>query len=451
MPMLRISLFGLFSLLLSCGDRSPITAITPAALSSSLRAPARETNTDQASVMGHVSFHPLDQGVRTASYTIEAIRRDDGSINGRFTLRLLERSEQHIEGDVVCFTLRDNSARVAVRVESSDYDQTQRASGRFNVRAGDYLGFAIVVRQQPGSTSPDDRDGDGHRSAARGSADQTSFFSVGDERFAKGYCAGSQTGTLYRVTRGHIALRGASTPPTVITGLDFQGNVSYPYPSPSTLFVFNQAISGTTPMAPYPATYIWRAYPRNNLNYWSGLFHANYTTGEFDASLTYYGMHPYPHFAEADQPPHWEISMGGSDVESDNPIVVNQWYTQVVTTTDGYLQTFYWNWPNMTTDVLTAQDGRKPLAPNPAIIIGDAPWNAGYENYSGVIRGLQFYDVVLTPDEIQREIDNPGSVRKPWYLNLNPTPADISDQSGNGHHPAWVGTNRPALWTTVQP
>jgi hypothetical protein len=34
-----------------------------------------------------------------------------------------------------------------------------------------------------------------------------------------------------------------------------------------------------------------------------------------------------------------------------------------------------------------------------------------------------------------------------WYLNLNPRPDDISDKSGRGHHPAWVGNERPRLWT----
>jgi hypothetical protein len=138
--------------------------------------------------------------------------------------------------------------------------------------------------------------------------------------------------------------------------------------------------------------------------------------------------------------------MGGGDLESSGAVVRDQWYTQVVTTTGGFKQTFYWNWPNKTTDVLSAQDNAKTLAPNPAIIIGDAPWNAGFENYSGVLRGFQFYDVVLTEAEIQQEIASPGSVRKPWYLNLNPTPTDISDKSGNNHNPAWVGPNRPKLW-----
>ena len=34
-----------------------------------------------------------------------------------------------------------------------------------------------------------------------------------------------------------------------------------------------------------------------------------------------------------------------------------------------------------------------------------------------------------------------------WYLNTNPTPNDISDKSGKGHHPVWVGSKRPGLYT----
>ena len=34
-----------------------------------------------------------------------------------------------------------------------------------------------------------------------------------------------------------------------------------------------------------------------------------------------------------------------------------------------------------------------------------------------------------------------------WYLNMNPTPNDISDKSGRGHHPTWAGSGRPALWS----
>jgi hypothetical protein len=34
-----------------------------------------------------------------------------------------------------------------------------------------------------------------------------------------------------------------------------------------------------------------------------------------------------------------------------------------------------------------------------------------------------------------------------WYLNMNPTPTDIVDKSGKGHHPAWATSARPSLWT----
>jgi hypothetical protein len=45
------------------------------------------------------------------------------------------------------------------------------------------------------------------------------------------------------------------------------------------------------------------------------------------------------------------------------------------------------------------------------------------------------------------ELAAPGSAVKPWYLNLNPTPTDISDKSGSNNHPVWEGADRPALWT----
>lgn len=34
-----------------------------------------------------------------------------------------------------------------------------------------------------------------------------------------------------------------------------------------------------------------------------------------------------------------------------------------------------------------------------------------------------------------------------WYLNMNPTPTDVTDKSGAGHNPSWANSNRPALWT----
>ena len=138
--------------------------------------------------------------------------------------------------------------------------------------------------------------------------------------------------------------------------------------------------------------------------------------------------------------------MGGGDVIG-APIAFGQWYTQVLRCTPTCVETYYWNWPNTTTDIIVANDRDRGAPANPAIIIGDAPWSGGNEVYNGILRGFQFYDAILTEAEVASEISTPGSVRTPWYLNLDPTPSDISDKSGGGHHPAWGNENRPALWT----
>ena len=230
----------------------------------------------------------------------------------------------------------------------------------------------------------------------------------------------------------------------VLTGLDFPENDAM---STTMRFEF------TAPFAAYPATYIWRVYPREQVGYYTSFFHAN-NSANFNNQLEYYGFHPYP-----EPPPpltgiqKWEISVdGGSDI-TDQAVVFNRWYLQVaVVSKNGTTtrHTYYWDWPD-TTHKIVWVGSLYAAAPNPAIMVGDNPWNPGEEVYDGVMRGFQFYDVALTPTQIVQEIAAPGSVRTPWYLNLNPTPTDIADKSGNNHHPSWVGTERPTLWTGTGP
>ena len=106
---------------------------------------------------------------------------------------------------------------------------------------------------------------------------------------------------------------------------------------------------------------------------------------------------------------------------------------------------FYWDWPDQA-KVIRRTDKHYSDPPHPVISVGDAPWNPGREVWNGVLRGFQFYDVALTPDDIANEIGSAGSVQTPWYLNHDPTPSDIADKSGGAHHPVWVGTERPAVW-----
>jgi hypothetical protein len=215
------------------------------------------------------------------------------------------------------------------------------------------------------------------------------------------------------------------------------------------------------PLAIYPATYIWRAFPRQQAGFYTAFFWANDDGQGTDATFlwkqgvadTHYGAHPYPTNDNTTGTVHeWEIALLGDFVNG--LVVKDQWYTQVFTAFGdgtGKHHTFYWNWPNIDAANIVARSMPTTYGnvnpPFPTLTWGDAPWRPGGEVWIGVLRGFQFYDVVLSPAEIAAEIANPGSVRTPWYLNLNPTPSDITDKSGNRHDPEWVGNERPSLWS----
>jgi len=230
----------------------------------------------------------------------------------------------------------------------------------------------------------------------------------------------------------------AIIPVKKIYGLDFPGNAGV---NKTMRFEFN------SPPPAYPATYIWRVYPRQQKSYYTAFFWGN--NGPFFGSNTYYGFHPYPDWASAHQH-FWEIaSPPGRDFVSRQHVVYDRWYTQVAVCTqskDKTMEEFYWDWPNLTRVIRHIGKKYNP-PPVPALIVGDAPWNQGNEVWYGVIRGFQFYDTALTLKEVAQEIVSPGKIKTPWYLNLNPTPEDISDKITSKHNPSWVGSERPSLWS----
>ena len=265
----------------------------------------------------------------------------------------------------------------------------------------------------------------------------------------------------------------SSTPPPAPTptptpggqaGLEWSGNENTS---------FERRIVFANPFPIYPATYVFRVFPRkkttgSNPRYYTMFFWGN--NGEFTwkphgsgfIADSYYGMHPYPIPAPMG-PGQWEISVYSNDFVTGSEVQWDRWYTQVIRVWRESASTtrheFYWDWPDQTkllehTIVDPAWATTNP--PTPAIVVGQAPNNgrgaswggyAGYEEFKGIIRGMQFYDSVLTLPQIESEVATPGSVVKPWYLNINPTPTDISDKSGSNHHPIWEGAARPALWT----
>ena len=212
-------------------------------------------------------------------------------------------------------------------------------------------------------------------------------------------------------------------------------------------------------------TYIWKAYPRQQLGYYTTFFWGN--EGEFTPNA-YYGFHPYP---QGDGTRHkWEIAGDqGRDLLGGN-VVYNRWYTQVARVwadaTGKHLE-FYWDWPNqsrvITHSTSPSVDNVNP--PNPVLAWGDAPWPSstgiygpsgqGNEVYNGILRGIQIYNNLLSFRNIQGEIRKPLSTATGssyiWYINISPTPTDISDKSGKNHNPMWVGGERPTLYAAAAP
>ena len=232
----------------------------------------------------------------------------------------------------------------------------------------------------------------------------------------------------------------------LLSGLDFQGST---HDGITCRFQFD------SPFAFIPSTYIWRARPRQQVGYYTSFFHGEITSGaSFDNTVAYVGGHPYP-VDPPDTPNEnsnvhkWEIAGdGGGDFRSTEFVVYDVFYTQVlrVSLNGGFpLFEYFWDWVNNKSVVHQGAQNFPP-PPNPGIMFGDAPWNEGDEVYNGVLRGFQLYNVALTNTQINQELVSPGSAVTPWYLNLNPTVADITDKSGNAHHPQWIGNSRPLNW-----
>jgi len=221
------------------------------------------------------------------------------------------------------------------------------------------------------------------------------------------------------------------------------------------------------PLAIYPATYIWRAYPRRQAGYYTAFFWGNDDGKGLDtfwwtsngSADTYYGAHPYPNPSPDGTAHNWEIAVETADFVSDTFVVYDRWYIQALRVWSDASgrkhHEFYWDLPN--TDAAHVVTRISPSTygntnpPVPALTWGDAPWNPGKEVWNGILRGIQVYSADLSVTDILSEASTPFSTSAGaasiWYLNLNPTPSDISDKSGRGHNPAWVGTARPSLWS----
>ena len=250
-----------------------------------------------------------------------------------------------------------------------------------------------------------------------------------------------------------ITVSAAGSPGGPITGLNFPSNGTT---GSDVRFRF----TGAALLPMYPATYIWRVNLRQQSGYYTTFFWG--PDGSFTGT-SYYGAHPYP---DGEPKPSstahkWELSIDGGDFVNDanghsTQLGYGVWRTQALRVyDDGTMKQheFYWDLPDTTKVIRRAiyrSYGSTPPS-NPALTFGDAPWAIGGERLSGILRGIQLYSSALPLNDIVTEANTPLSTgtgaASIWYLNLNPTPSDISDKSGKGHHPSWVSSARPSLWT----
>jgi hypothetical protein len=249
------------------------------------------------------------------------------------------------------------------------------------------------------------------------------------------------------------------------TGLDFPGSVGV---TTTMRFVFaNPQNNGLPIYGPggNGVTYIWRAYPREQPSYYTTFFWGNddgqgnlYTFfWDHTNANTFYGAHPYPVPHPIGDVHYWEIATDvGGDYLSTEEVVFDRWYTQALVVwadgSDRKHSIFYWDLPDtgIFVEHTTAPGYGDTDPPAPALTFGDAPWNPGNEVYNGILRGFRVYATKLSESDILAEaaapLSTPAGAANIWYLNMNPTPTDISDKSGAGHHPAWVGSERPSLY-----
>ena len=230
------------------------------------------------------------------------------------------------------------------------------------------------------------------------------------------------------------------------------------------------------PFPIYPATYIFKVYPRKKTSgdykYYTTFFWGNDGAFIWDGgdANTYYGAHPYP-IPRPNGPGQWEISVYSNDYVTGSEVQWDRWYTQAFrawrdspSVTE---QEFYYDLPDtskVVTKTIVNPDWASKDPPTPAIVIGQAPdlngvsWGGypGWEEFDGIIRGIQIYCGLLSLAEIQSEITAPKSTANGqkliWYLNVDPRPIDVTDKKGMGpaHNPSWSGTTA-SEWISSQP
>ena len=217
---------------------------------------------------------------------------------------------------------------------------------------------------------------------------------------------------------------GSASSSTTVSVVASGGSTQYGLEWPGTGAV-RRMLYWSNPLPIYDATYIFRVLPKGpkttGSGYWTTFFWGN--NGRFDwdsgSANTYYGGHPYP-FSGGQ---NWEVSAYGNDYAANTTMQWNRWYTQAFVAykdvaNNRHCHDFYYDLPDTNKLIRRCTWGNDPTwakrtPPSPAIVMGQAPnyngnsWGGypGWEEFKGVIRGLQFYSGLLSVSDILSEVD----------------------------------------------
>lgn len=223
-------------------------------------------------------------------------------------------------------------------------------------------------------------------------------------------------------------------------------------------------------------TIIWKANYTDQAGYYAWCWHV-FADNAWHGGSGAYGCHPYPTTGAHDGSgystggtgssgtTHYHEIANGLDKISDggSGLVLQKgvwlWQARTCQTVgSNYVHTY---WPDIQNNPGFSITWITSTAPNTASFgalkfrFGASPWtatgSANEETPSGIFRHLLQYSRAMSLSEIQAKLaltSNDTTDVDRWYSNINPTPSDISDKSGKGHHPVWANANRPTLWSS---
>ena len=238
-------------------------------------------------------------------------------------------------------------------------------------------------------------------------------------------------------------------------------------------------------------TVLWKKYNNGQTGYMADTW-SSHNTGAFASDNYEFGAHPYPTTGSVDAngqntgtgqggTVHYHeiaglsghdylASPGGAGVL----VVDGRWYSQARSAGPDILNTRhrYYIDQGVNSSQVIEQSILTAMIPaagaTPAFYFGCSDWRSGLggggagtndETPAGIHRGYQLYNAELTAaqilalsafnydSEVLSYCGANGLTSSLWYLNMNPTPTDITDKSGNGRNPTWANSNRPTLYT----